>query len=611
MTKRLLCILLAVLLLFVTASCRTGKQPNSEGSLTDPSPDSTIPPTSDTTDGASSPETNPDDTNPDDPNASPEPSVPSHMDSLLLNDRPCFEGDPMTALEAAAYTLPITDSASLTSITVSGWVGLPMAVDAFGYAIDGGEAVYGFFATHTEEAVKEAGGAYALRYTVTIPLLSLRPGPHSVTVLARLADGSVTTWFNSLLIPLASPATVEERPYHSALTQINCQGPHGSISYTDRVSNTDKGVDILDATVYGHEVNQDRHLLISGWMALEGGVDHYVWSADGLNWYPALTNGHTGEPSQGYFASLGYENATENAIFSNLTLDLTAYHDRNVSVTVAAVPKGAPDTVVPFLTVTGLNVPYLPVDIDFSYTSNISNDSIGSDLRDTELSYAFEFAYGAGETRNVTTIGGQPYYHYEGIHSFQTTVNGTFAMTARIKEMSGCSFMFVRGTRIVCSVAEVPIPLYNFYETDGLGLCGGAGIYARLQENTLTVVIKGLDPTANYRIKNHTFYYTVSGSHLTMSDDGRTVRILVDGEEITSIKLNGETEYPEHFSKISPTIRFAKTAEILLANGSLSVVQNTLVASTCNSQCGVAIRGGGILFDEISIVPLSEWNPRP
>ena len=601
MTKRLLCILLAALLLLVTASCRTNRRPDGEGSLTDLSTDSEGLSPSDTTGGVSSPEA--------DPDASP--SVSAHIDAILLNGSPCLEGNPLTALEAADYTLSVTNSASLSSLTVSGWVGYSMSVDAFGYAIDSGEAIFGSFATYTETAVKEAGGQYALRYTVTASLLSLRPGPHSVTFLARLADGSVVKLLNPILLPLESPAAIANRPYHSVVTGINGKGPHGTDAYTDRGGSIDKGVDILDATVNGHAVDQDRHLRISGWLAVEGGVERYVWSADGLNWYPALTNGQTGEPSEGYFAGLGYENAVGNALFTDLTLDLSPYHDRNIAVTVAGVPKDAPDTVVPFLTVTGLNVPYLPVDIDYSYIANIGNDSIGADLRDTELSYMFEFAYGAGETRYVDEVNGQPYYHYSGIHSFQASMNGAFAMTARVKEMSGCSFLFIRGTRVVCSVAEVPIPLYNFYETDGLGLCGGAGIYAKLEGTTLTVVIKGLDPTVDYRIKNHTFYYTASGSELTLADDGRTVYVLVDGEEITSIRLSGETEYPEHFSKIAPAIRFAQTAEILLANGSTAVVQNTLVASSCNAQCGVAIRGGTILFDKISVVPFSEVIERP
>ena len=156
------------------------------------------------------------------------------------------------------------------------------------------------------------------------------------------------------------------------------------------------------------------------------------------------------------------------------------------------------------------------------------------------------------------------------------------------------------------SVAEVPIPLYNFYETDGLGTCGGAGIYASLKEGTLTVIIKGLDPTASYRVQNHTFRFPAEGSELTMADDGHYIHVLVDGREITSIRLDGETEYPEHFSHIAPYVTFAETAVIVLEGGQTATVENTLVASTCNAQCGMAIRGGTVLFDRMEVFPYSE-----
>ena len=100
------------------------------------------------------------------------------------------------------------------------------------------------------------------------------------------------------------------------------------------------------------------------------------------------------------------------------------------------------------------------------------------------------------------------------------------------------------------------------------------------------------------------------GDTLTLVDDGSSVHILVNGRTITSILLRGETEYPEHFASVIPLIRFAKTAEILLADGHTATVQNTLVASTCQAQCGAAIRGGALYFDEISLIPYSEHSDR-
>ena len=593
MRQRALCILLALLLIAATVSCRRGNPP--DGSTSDAAPlltDEITQPGAQT----------------------PDPPSPSrgniHLDTLSLDDVPCFDGDILSALEAAGYTLVIPPTPSLTSLTLSGWVGFPLAIDAFGYAVDGGEPVYGLFATHTEQAVKDAGGAYALRFTVTVPLMSLRPGAHSISFLVKLADGSVTHLLEPITIPLTGPDVDTTRSYHASLTQINGQGPNGSPAYTDRGGSIDKGLDILDATLDGHKPDQDRILRISGWVALEGGVERYVWSADGLNWFPAATNGQSGEPSAGYFTELGYENATENATFTDLLLDLSPYHDRTVAVTVGAIPKDSPETVVPFVTVTGLKVPYLPADITYTYVSSIENDGIGDDLTVSDLAYQFQFCYGAGNTHYVTERDGSPVYAYDGIHSFQAPMNGTYAMSAHIREMWGCAFLFVRGTRTVRSVVPVPLSLDNFYETDGLGLCGGAGIYAKLSDGVLTVVVKGLDPSVDYRIKNHTFCYPATGSELTLADDGRTVYVLVDGQEITSIRLSGETEYPQHFAAVSPYVKFAETAEIYLPDGRLEVIQAPLVASTCNAQSGVAVRGGGIYFDRISVLPYTEAFPK-
>ncbi|MBQ7911737.1 MAG: hypothetical protein IJ363_13260 [Clostridia bacterium] len=592
--RDLLCALLAVLLL-VTVSCRRGADPNGGGERTDP-----FDTTTDSETATLPPQKGPEDSEQN------EDLVAARFESFTLNGEDCFEGEILPSLEAADFTLPVRDGTPLTSLSLSGWVGYVMAVDAFGYSVDGGETVYGLFATHTEEAVKEEGGAYALRFTVTVPLMDLKAGSHTVTFVARLADGRVLPLLPTLNLPREGLTVDAARPFHSSLTHINGQGPNGSLSYEGRGGNPDRGVDILDASLDGHKVDQDRLLRVSGWLAVEGGVDRYVWSADGICWYPAETNGSAGEPSEGYFTQLGYGNATENAVFTDLLLDLTPFQNRNVAVTVGGVPKDSPDKVVPFVTVTGLNVPLLPRDIEVSYTSDIQRDSVGADLASSDLAHFFEFAYGAGDLRHVIEQDGQPLYAYQGIHSFQASMKGRFAMTAHIREMTGCSFLFVRGTRAMVSVAEVPIPLYNFYETDGLGTCGGAGIYASLKEGTLTVIIKGLDPTASYRVQNHTFRFPAEGSELTMADDGHYIHVLVDGREITSIRLNGETEYPEHFSHIAPYVTFAETAVIVLEGGQTATVENTLVASTCNAQCGMAIRGGTVLFDRMEVFPYSE-----
>lgn len=191
---------------------------------------------------------------------------------------------------------------------------------------------------------------------------------------------------------------------------------------------------------------------------------------------------------------------------------------------------------------------------------------------------------------------------------FDLTVGAhTLTFLARLADGTECSLLPALTVVVEGFVTDISIPFHSsLTHINGPGPNGGAGIYVKLSRDTLTVVIKGLNPLASYRIKNYEYSYKVTGSELTLADDGRTVYILVDGTEITRITLSGEVEYPEHFSSVSPSVRFAERATIVMSNGQTSTVHNTLVASTCFAQCGAAVRGGSLAFTELTILPFSE-----
>ncbi len=607
MFKRLLTLCLAVLLLCLAASCRQGG--DSEGDTAGTGAESVFP----NTDPVSEPfESLPETTEPQ-PDPEPEAvTVPHGYDSLTLDGKPCFEGDIHAGLKAADYILRIPEGETVTSLALTGWIGFSRAVDSFGYRIDGGEAVYGLFSTYTEEEIRELGGDYALRFAVTVPLFELKPGAHTISLLARFLDGTEEPILDTLTISLEGVTVDPAIRYHSSLTHIGGQGANGSDAYVGRGGSVERGVDVIDAKLNGHTVAQNGRLKISGWLALEGGVERYVWSADGLTWYTAQSSSQSGEPSEGHFASLGYENAAGNALFTDLTLDLSPCQSRNIAVTVGGVPKNSPDKVVPFVTITGLDIPFRAQDIDFSFLSSADSNPEGTELSASDLSYLFDVTYGAGNLRHVNEHDGALCYCYSGIHSLQASMSGRFALTAKLNAMEGVSFLFVRATRAVVSVDEVPLTLNNFYETDGLGLCGGAGIYAKLADGTLTVVIKSLDPKAAYRIRNNTYEFPAQGTSLTMADNGDRVYILVDGRVITHITIEGTKEYPEHFAAVSPYILFASTVSIMMPNRQEVAVANPLVAATCLSHCGIAIRGGTIHFSELSVIPFADSGaPNP
>ena len=581
---RIVCLLLCATLSLAALSCRRGRTPE------DTTNRETFAEAPDTEEGGGTVQ----------PPPPPSSVRGAHVDGLILNREALFAGGTAEGPAAADYTLCVPEGTETYAVELGGWIGFDRPVDAFGYCLDGGETVYGLFATYTENNVKLVGGEHALRYVITVPLFDLKAGAHTVSFLARLTDGSVEFILPDLTLVYEGVAVDASIPYHASVTRLEDR------IYENRGGSTAGGMDILDATLDGVQLGQDCCLALEGWLALSGGVERYVWSADGVTWYPARTGGITGEPSAGHFAALGFENAAGNALFPELILDLTPCAGKNTAVTVGGVPQNAPDSVVPFLTVTGVNVPERLGDLDFTYLTRADYNKEGTDLASSDLRYLFEVNYGAGDTRHVNGHNGALCYCYEGIHSFQTVADGCFALTAEVNAMTGCSFLFVRGTKQVRSVDEVPIPLHAFYETDGTGLCGGAGIYAKLSGGVLTLVVKALDPSAPYRIQNHIFEFPAKGNRLTLADDGSTVYVRVDGREITRVAIDGYAEYPEHFQNVSPYVRFAAAATVTLPDGRTEVIHDTLVAATARSHFGVAVRGGGIHFSELSVVPFSE-----
>lgn len=79
----------------------------------------------------------------------------------------------------------------LESVYLRGWTGDTDKIETFGYKIDDGEFVAGEFSQATEEAVLGAGGEFASRFKVVIPVKSLSPGEHTATAFAKLEDGRV------------------------------------------------------------------------------------------------------------------------------------------------------------------------------------------------------------------------------------------------------------------------------------------------------------------------------------------------------------------------------------------------------------------------------------
>ena len=176
----------------------------------------------------------------------------------------------------------------------------------------------------------------------------------------------------------SSGYTESDNMYSAWIDMINGVGPNGNATYTGIGGDSWNGMDTValnSTTVNG------SHLVFSGWTVAEGGIEKYVWSADGgKTWHDATLYNLAAIKSGGdahldtalsvagitdyvyndrasSTANAAYQGATGlGDKVSGLSADLSAYAGQTVCVTFAAVPKNAPDTLCLILHVTGVEV---------------------------------------------------------------------------------------------------------------------------------------------------------------------------------------------------------------------------------------------------------------
>ena len=85
-------------------------------------------------------------------------------------------------LNAAGNIIEITKGTS--SLGCRGWIGFGYPTVAFGYSLDGSDAILKIAPTAPEAAVIAAGGAHAVRFTINIDVSELEVGEHTVSFLA-------------------------------------------------------------------------------------------------------------------------------------------------------------------------------------------------------------------------------------------------------------------------------------------------------------------------------------------------------------------------------------------------------------------------------------------
>ncbi len=147
-------------------------------------------------------------------------------------------------------------------------------------------------------------------------------------------------------------------------------GEEGSPQYDSKGASNLTKIDVL---AYNAETVDGHKLALAGWAMVYGGIEKYVWSADGgKTWHDAtlynrdtIQNASEGiiRAAEGGTATSGFDEFTANAVFqgaagipSGICADLSAYAGETVQVTFAAVPVAAPDALCIIVSISGVKV---------------------------------------------------------------------------------------------------------------------------------------------------------------------------------------------------------------------------------------------------------------
>lgn len=233
------------------------------------------------------------------------------------------------------------------NISVSGWVGFNSPIRYFGYSVDGGDAIFRFFPVDAGTDVKNAGGQYADRFVYNISVAALKPGDHTVKVLALVdKDGGVAVEILSFTVKIEAKICPHTNATFSwvegqAKENMTCNdcGYSGIIDarscvcfdscYNNGSTNYPilSGTGIVTADYKGMATHTANHGLVSnGWCYVSGGVKSFVYSVDGGNTWYAIQNV--------YSSKVGTD-AHYSAI-TDLVPSFATESDRKIITTVAA-----------------------------------------------------------------------------------------------------------------------------------------------------------------------------------------------------------------------------------------------------------------------------------
>ena len=336
-------------------------------------------------------------------------------------------------------------------------------------------------------------------------------------------------------------------------------------------------------------------MILRGWIGFEQPIDSFGYFLDN---YEMVFNPDYTKPTEDGVKAAGGEHALRFEIYVPLAELKSNDHFAGF------VAKLADGTIVRLRENITVD---LADDITDTFISDVASNAEGTDLQASDLANFFTVTYGAGEPHAVT--GGA--YNYGGINEMFTTVDGLYAYTVNMTSAVATSMMFVRGTHVVHSV-DLPepdgaglFPINNYYETDGNGHMGGAGVYAAIVNGQLNLYVKAYDDASKTHIALKKYTVDVLGTSLTIADAGDTLYVLAGDQLVATVALSGETTY-EKICDVAEGVTFAQTAVVTLYDGTTETIENTMIVATYQSQIGMAIRGGSTTFKSVKVQSLSD-----
>ena len=502
-----------------------------------------------------------------------------------------------------------------------GWVGFyAEEIGEFGYQIDNDEPVFSDeFITPTERPVIDAaiasGGKSASRMDIMIPVRDLS-GEHTIKTLARDAAGSVEVLCEFTLNKAVDPnaPTFLFNAGQIAFTAENAPDVASATLSADGSFVTLTNGTVGDPFFTFRQVNASARFVVVKYRTLIPGSAFNFFTGSSGN--DATGNGDMSEISSyeedgaWHLAIVDISNLyaiNEENFISYLRYDFYT-HGIEQSIDVAYIAGFNTVEAAEAYFARSMIVP----DTTKTFYTSADVFGTGADFSNTNMSDFFTLGMPLGGCK-VEKIDGNIMFNMCLINEMLVDMDGAYYLKSYVHSGSGSASFFVRGYHAVNSdeliakwdPSDAIYKINNYYETDGCGGYGGAGIYVTIQEGSLILILKHYDPEAITRVGNTILSIPCTGNELTIADDGYTVSILVNDVTYATIDLIGSQAYYD-INEVSPNGQFARRAIVKTKDGQETIIENTLIADSVNSQLGMVARAGSLKFTYLKVGGFSE-----